>query len=179
VHLVAGKVVVLLGLFFVFLVDFSLDINELVAPLLAPTLTRGLALQFVSIAIALAKSAFSYLHIVILILLVILLIVFFILLFAALLIFLALFLGLLIHRRASWALWRIIAVVGVRLRSWGALVVRVSLGLRVEILLIRFIAVVPIGKVCGRHGCGWYVVFVPMRTREEVWICAAARCRRE
>jgi hypothetical protein len=44
VHLVAGKVVVLLGLFFVFLIDFSLDINELVAPLLAPTLTRGLTL---------------------------------------------------------------------------------------------------------------------------------------
>jgi hypothetical protein len=44
VHLVAGKVVVLLGLFFVFLVDFGLDVNELVAPLLAPTLTRGLTL---------------------------------------------------------------------------------------------------------------------------------------
>jgi hypothetical protein len=44
VHLVAGKVVVLLGLFFVFLVDLGLDVNELVAPLLAPTLARGLTL---------------------------------------------------------------------------------------------------------------------------------------
>jgi hypothetical protein len=113
----------------------------------------------------LAKTVCSYLHVVILILLIILFVIFFILLLAAFLVVLALFLGFLVHRRASWALWRIVVVVGVRLGLRGALVIRVSLGLRVEILLLRFIAVVPTSKVCGRHGCEWCVVFVPMRVR--------------
>jgi len=38
VHLVAWKIIVFFGLFFVLLVDFSLNIDELVSPLLAPTL---------------------------------------------------------------------------------------------------------------------------------------------
>ena len=101
-HLVARKVVVLLGLFFILLVDFGLNIDELVAPLLAPTLTRGLTLLSVSIPIALSGRAFSHLHIVVLILFIIFfLIVFLVLLLATLLIILALLLGILVHSRGS------------------------------------------------------------------------------
>ena len=101
-HLVSRKVIVLLGLFFILLVDFGFDIDELVAPLLAPALTRGLALLSVSIPIALSEFAFSHLHIVVLILFIIFfLIVFLILLLAALLIILALLLGILVHSRGS------------------------------------------------------------------------------
>lgn len=102
VHLVARKVIVLLGLFFVLLVDFGLNIDELVAPLLAPTLARGLTLLSISVPIALAGLASSHLHIVVLVLFIIfILLVFFILLLAALLIILALLLGILVHSRGS------------------------------------------------------------------------------
>ena len=102
-HLVARKVIILLGLFFILLIDFGLNIDELVAPLLAPALTRGLALLSVSIPIALSEFAFSHLHIVVLILFIIIffLIVFLILLLAALLIILALLFGILVHSRGS------------------------------------------------------------------------------
>jgi hypothetical protein len=55
VHLLAREVVVLLRLFFIFLVDLGFHIDELVAPLLSSTLTRGLALQTVSIPVAPAE----------------------------------------------------------------------------------------------------------------------------
>lgn len=99
-HLVSRKVVVLLGLFFILLIDFGLNIDELVAPLLAPTLTRGLALLSVSILILLAGSAFTHLHIVVLILFIIFVfLVILILLLATLLIILAFILGILVYSR--------------------------------------------------------------------------------
>jgi len=102
VHLVARKVIVLLGLFFILLVDFGLNIDELVAPLLAPALTRGLALLSVSNPIALFRFAFSHLHIVVLVFFIVFfLVVFLILLLAALLIILALLLSILVHSRGS------------------------------------------------------------------------------
>jgi hypothetical protein len=99
VHLVAREVIVLFGFLFVLLVDFGLNIDELVAPLLAPALTRRLTLLPVSILIVLARSAFPHLHIVVLVFFIIL--VFLILLLAALLIILALLLGILVHSRGS------------------------------------------------------------------------------
>lgn len=101
-HLVARKIIILLGLLFVLLVDFGLNIDELVAPLLAPALTRRLTLLSVSILIVLAGSAFSHLHIIVLVLFIIFVfLVVLILLLAALLIILALLLGILVHRRRS------------------------------------------------------------------------------
>jgi hypothetical protein len=102
VHLVAREVIVLFGFLFVLLVDFGLNIDELVAPLLAPALTRRLTLLPVSILIVLARSAFPHLHIVVLVFFIIFIIlVFLILLLAALLIILALLLGILVHSRGS------------------------------------------------------------------------------
>ena len=101
-HLVARKVVILLGLFLVLLVDFGLNIDELVAPLLAPTLACRLTLLSISIPIALARPAIPYLHIVVLIIFIfVFLVVLFILLLAALLVIFALFLGVLVHSRGS------------------------------------------------------------------------------
>lgn len=101
-HLIARKVIILLRLFFVLLVDFGFDIDELVAPLLAPTLARGLTLLSISIPVVLAGLASSHLHIVVLVVFIIFIIlVFFILLLAALLIILALILGILVHSRRS------------------------------------------------------------------------------
>ena len=97
-HFVARKVIVLLGFFFVLLVNFSLNIDELVAPLLAPTLARGLTLLSISIQIALAQATSSYLHVVVVVVLIFILlfflIVFFILLLAGLFLIL---LGILVY----------------------------------------------------------------------------------
>ena len=88
-HFLTREIVILLRLLFVLLVDFGFHINELVAPLLSPTLARGLTLQIVSNPVALIWRKALYLYVIIFVFL-ILVLLFFILLFLLLLFFAAL-----------------------------------------------------------------------------------------
>jgi hypothetical protein len=102
VHLVAWKVIIFFGLFFILLVDFSLNIDELVSPLLAPTLARGLTLLSISILMASARATYSHLHVVVFVIFVfLLLIIFLVLLLAGLFLILALLIGILVYSRGS------------------------------------------------------------------------------